>query len=137
MKNYFPILFSLSFILIACSKENTTCPIIDEKVEVQFDLQTGFGDNAVSIKIDDEYYFHAMLTGIELLAGPQASFTTYLLQGEHNLNIQRNHIDNYFGNAKLDSTVIFIGTAEKYWIGLSVYSDSLYISIQDSRFFYI
>jgi hypothetical protein len=136
MKLSFFIPFILSFLIVACFKENSTSPNIDKKTEVQFDLQTGFADE-VHIKVDDKFYFHAISTNIEYTAGPQASFVTYLSKDKHKVFIYRKKIEGPFGDVQSDSTVISIGTSEKYWVGLSIYSDSLYFLIQDSSFFYI
>lgn len=136
MKNCFHILCSFIFLFISCTKENSTCPGFDEKVEVQFDLITGFNDE-VSIKIDEKYYFTAIITGIEYLAGPQATFTTYLSRNEHDLYIYKREFDSIFRSPQIDSTKIVIGSSEKYCIGLSVYPDTMLIIVQDSSFFYI
>ena len=137
MKNYLVLWLVLLVSNFSCIKENSTSTLVEERVEVQFDFQTGFEDNSVSVKIDDKHYFNAILNSVVSFAGPQASFTTQLFKGDYKLHIQRHHITAQFGDSKLDSTLMSIGTADKYWVGFSVYSDSLYIVIQDSSFFYL
>ena len=134
--NYFFAVFTILFLLISCSKDNSTCPNYNEKVEVQFDLVTGFDDEVI-IKIDDKYYFSAIITGIEYFAGPQASFTTYLSRNEYNLYIRRRKLDSNLGTYQIDSTKIVIGTSEKYWVGLSASPDTILVIVQDYSFGYI
>ena len=138
MKMYVFIIFILSSYIISCSEDNPAASTDGDMVEVQFDLQTGFANVSLSIMEDDKYYFNAMFTGIELLAGPQASFTTFLPKGEHTFIIRRTQLDN-FTSFKIDTCIFNIGKSDKYWIGIGVNSDSdsLFYIVQDSGFFYI
>jgi hypothetical protein len=136
MKIY-TILFMMCILhIIACSDDNPASSMSADLVEVQFDLHSGFYDVAVSIRENDTYYFEAFFTGIEPLAGPQASFTTYLATGEHCL-IMRRRPFNFYSPSKYDTTKITVGDAEKYWIGIHAYPDSLHVVVQDSAFMYI
>ena len=132
------IIFLFSIYIISCSEDSPTSSSDEDLVEVQFDLQTGFDNVSLSIMEDDRYYFNAMFTGIELLTGPQASFTTFLPAGEHTFIIRRTQLDN-FTNFKIDTCMFNIGKADKYWIGIGVNSDSdsLFYIVQDFSFFYI
>ncbi len=136
MKIYLILLFTFFVNFNSCSDEDSTSSNNDDLVEIQFDLQTGFDNVAVSITENDNNYFHAIFTGIESLAGPQASFITYLSEGGHNIKIIRTQLDN-ITNVRIDSCEFSIGSSDKYWVGMSIYSDSLHITIQDSSFFYL
>jgi hypothetical protein len=137
MKTYI-ILIILFINFSSCSEDNPTSSNSENLIEVQFDLQTGFSDVALSIMEDNKYYFSGIFTGIELLAGPQASFITFLPQGEHDLVVIRTQLDN-ITNFKMDTCVVEIGESDKYWIGMGVNSNSdlLYFAVQDSGFFYL
>ena len=122
----------------ACSEDNPVSANTENLTEVQFDLQTGFANVSLSIMEENKNYFGGMFTGIERLAGPQASFITFLAQGKHEFIIRRTQLDN-ITLFKMDTCEIDIGGSEKYWVGIGVNTntDSLYYVVQDSGFFYL
>lgn len=134
-KNIILSLFA-SLLVFSCTDEISTAPSLNELTEVKFDLQGGFQDGEVSIKIDDKHYFTAPFRGVQPTAGPQATFTTYISRGKHQIIVRR-LIDFRISNLKTDSASIDIGSSEKYWVGLVVWEDSLYVQVQDSAFYYL
>jgi hypothetical protein len=135
MKICLIILFAFSINFISCSNNNPISSNNHDLVEIQFDLQTGFVNVSVQIIENGKYYFNAFFKGIEPLAGPQASFITYLSQGDHYIITRRTPFN--YTNIKKDTTKIMIGNSRKYWIGMGVYSDSLHVVVQNSAFIYI
>ena len=134
MSKTFQLMLLMICFLSSCS-ENISDPNELTLTEVKIDLQTGFQNDDVYIRIDDKLYFYALFSGGERFSGPQASFITYLTKGQHEIEVRR--LINYnIYNIEFDSLFFEIESADKYWIGIGIWSDSLYISFQDSAFIY-
>ena len=107
----------------------------NDLVLVQVDLQNGFAGKLVYVKFNEMLYFQAMLYNGALLAGPEAMFLTHLQRGLNNLSINGRIINN--GESYRDDIDVNLGNAEKYYLGVSIYSDTLIVVVQDSPFGYM
>ena len=105
--------------------------------KVQIDLQQGFEGHLVVLEINDEVYYRAELSESAQLAGPLASFSTYLPCGQNILKAFWQADGYQVGPYKEDSLLIELGDAKKYFLGISVSEDSLYCVIQDIAFAYL
>lgn len=132
------IIFAAIFILESCKEESITNPVNDNDailVKAQVDLQVGFAGKSVIITFNKESVYHSILSNVVSLAGPEATFITYIPKGANNLFVYTqnpNLPSEYF----IDSTIINIGNKEKYFLGLQI-SDSLKCIVQDSSFLYM
>ena len=101
-------------------------------VEVQFDLQEGFGNQTVTVKEDDIIYFQSFIES-EPFSGPDAYFTTLLSRGKHFIELIREQDST----VSRDTTEISIGRlSDKYWVGYIFYPDTIITKIQDTAFGY-
>lgn len=134
----------LALVIISCSNDNSVVEP-DKNTDdnsslklfsVNIDLLSGFEGQTVYLRIDSLKYYNALLSEYVPVAGPLSSFKTFLEEGNHKLFLIRNRLDGT-NSTKVDSTEIEIGNFEKYFIGLSVYNDSLYVLIQDIQFKYL
>ena len=126
----------LLFLLINCAEENIDSPG-DELVAVRIDLQYGFQSHHVLIKFNGDQYFNTTLSESVPFAGPLAIFSTQLPRGLNRLNAFWSSNDNQVLSSFQDSVDFQLDDAEQYFIGLSVYNDSLYFIVQDSTFVYM
>lgn|GEM_PF-3680526 len=104
-------------------------------VNVQVDLQSGFAGKLVLIEINNNRVYYSILSELVSLAGPEASFSTYLPEGENNIFVFTQSTTNSQEKFS-DSSRISIGHMEKYFVGLQI-SDSLKCIVQDSSFLYL
>ncbi|MCH7973930.1 MAG: hypothetical protein IH949_08600 [Bacteroidetes bacterium] len=136
----------LGMLLISCSDEITIfqdVPVSDEitqsqadSVNVQIDLQFGFDDKWVWIYINDEIKFMALLSKSVPFSGAQAIFTSNVLRGTNKLDVRWRSLSGQFTLFKALKD-FKIGDAEKYYIGLRIYNDTLNVVVQDSTFGYL
>jgi len=125
------VLFVLSLVVIlsSCSDDSAVGPTA-EFVQTTVDLQLYFGGHRVIVWIDSLRYFDANLKSGAYLAGPDATFITYLLRSEHRMIV-----------AMIDTTVFVdtlhfsLGSAQRYFIGLQT-GDTISMRIQDHPFYY-
>ena len=134
------ICFLISMSLITCKKSIVETD--DESggfVDVQIDLQSGFEDNWIQIKINGIKTFEAILSPIVFLAGPMASYTTNIPRGMNRLGVSWVPMaDAIIPSPPREKNCDFqIGIAERYYIGLSIANDSLSIIVQDEPFLYL
>lgn len=128
---------SLSLAFISCDEDNVTGNGVN-LVRVNVDLQYGFEGNFIRVKFNENLYFSADLTEEAPLSGPLATFITYLPRGLNQCNVFWQ--DNYGQVGQpfhLDSTDVYFGDSEKYYIGISVSSDTLFIELQEEPFNYL
>jgi len=132
------IIFAAIFILESCKEESITNPVNDNDailVKAQVDLQVGFAGKSVIITFNKESVYHSILSDVVSLAGPEATFITYISKGENNLFVYTqnpNLPSEYF----IDSAIVNIGDKGKYFLGLQI-ADSLKCIVQDSSFLYM
>lgn len=115
----------------SCSDNSVLAPRI-AYIESNIHLQMGFSNHRVIMYIDSLRAFDAALKNESPLAGPEASFITYLRQGEHQLVTLL--IDS---TAWIDTTRFSLGLADRYFIGLQAVPDSMIMVIQDYPFIYL
>ncbi|KAA3616252.1 MAG: hypothetical protein DWQ05_10935 [Calditrichaeota bacterium] len=133
---YFLTLFLYIF-LLGCDDDNFIENTPD-LAKINVDLQAGFEDHFVSVKFNDERYFSADLTELAPLAGPLATFVTYLKPGEYNCEIFWQENVRQVGQPFfLDSTIITIGNLDEYYLGIRAYSDTISVELKESPFSYL
>ena len=122
--------------ILSCNEDSVTNSTETVKlVKVRVDLQTGFGNKTVFIKFNDESAFSANLSNMEPLAGPIATFDSYLHEGENNLSLLMHDL-SLQSEIFSDSCSFILGDKEIYYLGLQ-FSDTLRFVLQDSPFFYL
>ncbi len=132
------IIITSIFICESCKEETISNPVNYNDiilVKAQVDLQSGFAGKVVTIRFNKESVYHSILSDIVSLAGPEATFITYIPKGENNLFVYTqnpNLPSEYF----IDSAIVNIGDKEKYFLGLQI-ADSLKCIVQDSSFLYM
>lgn len=127
-------------VIVGC-KENSTDSVINSSqsnncdlVKVRIDMIYGFFGKIVRLNINNNENFYAILSSAVSLAGPEASFSTYLVRGENKLIVSLGDPGNIH-NFVRDSTTFFLGSKDKYFIGLG-FIDKIEVTIQDSAFVY-
>ena len=127
-------LFTLIILLLfnSCTDESTTNSL-DELIKARIDLQSGFAGNYVIIKGNDEIIFNAQLSESVPLAGPLATFTTYLPKGNNKMFILWTL--NY--PFLRDSIEFILEDTGNYFIGLQLLDDKIFFQIQDDEFHYL
>ena len=125
-----PILF-----LLSCTKNNSTEPE-DQLLKVQVDLQNGFAGHLVILEFNGEEFYRADLSESDPFSGPLASFSTFLPRGQNKLYVFWQSDGYQVGPFNEDSLTFMIGEEKQYFLGLSVYADSLYYVIQDEAYGY-
>lgn len=140
MRSFSFFLCLIIFIIIGC-KENSTDSLIDNSqinncdlVKVRIDMIYGFFGKIVRLNINDNENFYAILSSAVSLAGPEASFSTHLVRGENKLIVSLGDPGNIH-NFVRDTTTFFLGSKNKYFIGLR-FTDNIEVTIQDSAFVY-
>lgn len=134
------ILLLISFTLISCIKEkivNSNDELNCELVLVQIDFQSGVADNRIQIEFNDEIYFSSMFSKYVPLAGPMATFTTYLARGENKLHIFGQLLSAPQQTYYQKNTFINIGSDDKYYIGIVLSSGDFVITVQENPFGYL
>ena len=129
---------SLALFFISCDEDNVTGNGVT-LVKVNVDLQLGFQDHFVKVKFNDTVHFSADLTPGVSLAGPLATFITYL---PHGLNQCEVFWQENYGQAyqpfHLDSTDVYVGDSKEYYMGIRVSSDTtLVVEIREEPFYYL
>jgi hypothetical protein len=138
MRSFIVILIVTIFLIISsCKEESVTNPVTENNnlVKANVDLQSGFAGKIVVVEFNKERTYQSNLSNIVSLAGPEASFITYIQKGKNNLFVLTQNPElpsEYFA----DSTIINIGDKKEYFLGLQI-SDSLKCIVQDSSFFYM
>ena len=137
MKKY--AIFSASWILLlglsSCTEEKLVSTP-ETFVRVKVDLAEGFNNRRVSLYFNQELHFEADLGPSVPLAGPIASFTTSLPRDSNRVRVVwRLHTPNSW--YQTDSTIFFIGNADRYYLGLELRNDSLTARVQDSPFLHL
>ncbi|MBC8401507.1 MAG: hypothetical protein H8E14_08465 [Candidatus Marinimicrobia bacterium] len=119
---------------MSCSEHDLTDPKVD-LVMVEIHLQSGFEGYLVLMEFNGDEYFRSELSESVPFAGPLATFSTLLPRGQ-------NHFYTFWGQAgnqvwNEDSVDIQFDNAEKYFLGVNVYADTLNVVVQDSTFLYL
>lgn len=122
-----------------CESDDIVNPWLNKKssmdlTEIRVDLQNGFAGKHSLVIINDEIYYNSILSDKIMLAGPEATFTTYLPYGSNTITVFTRSLNEH--SEFIDSSRIFLGDKEKYFIGLQIY-DSLRCVVQDSSFLYM
>ena len=126
----------LLLLSISCTEENIVSPS-DELVMVQVDLQYGFEGHLVSIEFSGDEYFRAELSESVPLAGPLATFSSHLPSGLNRLYAFWRADGYQIGPFYEDSVDFQLDDAERYFLGIGVYADTLDVAVQDSAFLYM
>ena len=119
---------------MSCSEDDLADPK-DDLVMVDIHLQSGFEGHLVLMEFNGDEYFRAELSESVPFAGPLATFSTPLPRGQ-------NHFYAFWGQAGNqvwyeDSVDIQFDNAEKYFLGVNAYADTLNVVVQDSIFLYL
>lgn len=128
------VLMVVIAIISGCSSDDKDEKILGDNndlVKVSIDLVEGF-DGLAIIKIDEEEYFRALILGVVPFAGPQASFTTYLLRGEHSLYVMWELSETVYSKI----VVFKLGNQEEYFISLVANEKELLVAVKDSPMIY-
>jgi hypothetical protein len=126
------LIFFLSLTIYSCTEESTTYPI-EDLVITKIDLQTGFEGHHVIIEFNNEVHFNAILSEAVPFSGPLATFSTYLPRENNHLYIAWTL--NY--PFLTDSIDIFLGSSDKYFIGIRLNGEEIEYEIQESEFLYL
>ncbi len=115
---------------MSCSEDDSA-----DLVMVDIHLQSGFEGHLVLMEFNGDEYFRAELSESVPFAGPLATFSTLLPRGQ-------NHFYAFWGQAgnqvwNEDSVDIQFDNAEKYFLGVNAYADTLIVVVQDSTFLYL
>ena len=128
------VILGLILISFACTKENIVSPDFN-LVKTTIDLQMGFANHSVWLNIDTTRVFKALLSPASPLAGPEASFVTYLRQSSHQIVVTRvtivSPITLYLDTLRLD-----LISPNDCYVGLVAIGDSVAMKVQDHPFGY-
>jgi hypothetical protein len=129
-----PLLLSLFF--LSCSEDDSLAgppPLAKTTIDLQF----GFRSRGVDILADSNRIFFALMDSAELLAGPQASFVTYLSQGRHVLIVRR----LTFASSPppfSDTLTLVLSSLHDCFVGLQIAEgDTVAMVVQDHPFGYL
>ena len=139
------LLFAIALVVFTygCTEDKIADPAkkiansTDDLVLVQVDLQFGFSGKYIAAKFNDVLIFEEMLDESVSLAGPEASFSTHIPRGSNNLYIRGSDIEPLSQSSFSDNIDINLGNAEKYYLGVSLSSDTLIVVVQESIFLYM
>ena len=138
---YLVIVLTVALLTAGCKDDSVVNPGNENQgnnnnlIKTQVDLQNGFAGKIAYISVNDERVYYSILSDLVSLAGPDASFTTYLPEGESSI-VVRVQIPNSLTEFVVDSCRVSLKKKDKYFIGLQL-SDSLRCIVQDSTFFYL
>jgi len=108
---------------------------IEGFVPVDVHFQSGFAGHNVLLKFNGDEHLRTTMSLSVPLSGPELSFTTQLPREEIQLYLFWGL--DYNENWWVDSLQVFFEEADRYYIGLSVVSDSLKATIQEIPFYYL
>ena len=102
--------------------------------KINVDLQDGLAGHYVRIEFNEDVYYCANLTQLVSLAGPAASFITFLPRGLNQGSVYWGDDNN---SSYSDNFEIFVGDSEEYYVSLNVSSDStIIVELRDTPILY-
>jgi len=133
----FPSLIVLIFVvlvLISCDDDPVSSS--EDLVTVEVHLQSGFEGHLVLMEFNGDEYFRAELSESVPFSGPLATFSTSLPRGQNHLHASWGvQLGSQVWNE--DSVDIQFDNAEKYYLGVRAYADTLNVLVQDNTFLYL
>ncbi len=136
--NCLSVVVPISFFIISLMgcESNDITGVNNQFVDVKIDLQIGFDGHSVLLKFNGEDYYQANLSELVSLAGPIATFSTTLPRGNNNCYAFWRSLKQTT-DWEEDSVLVFLGEADKYFLGYQIVNDTLNIIVQDSAFLYL
>ena len=127
---------ALTLMLSMSCSEDDLADLKDDLVMVDIHLQSGFEGHLVLMEFNGDEYFRAELSESVPFAGPLATFSTHLPRGQNHLHASWGvQLGSQVWNE--DSVDIQFDNAERYFLGVSAYADTLIVVVQDSTFLYL
>lgn len=121
-------------ISISCNEDPVSSS--EDLVTVEVHLQSGFEGHLVLMEFNGDEYFRAELSESVPFSGPLATFSTSLPRGQNHLHASWGvQLGSQVWNE--DSVDIQFDNAEKYYLGVRAYADTLNVLVQDSTFLYL
>ena len=137
MKKIKFVFIILLFLLVSCKKE-TILTSQDNMIPVDIDLQTGTENKHVKVYLNQQLSFQAYLPTSGSLAGPIASFSTFLPSNTKTMRVWWQSSSSSNGLLfKQDSSVFNLSSSKKYYIGIEINNDTLKVVVQDIPFGYM
>ena len=122
------IFFSI-MMLTACSDRTLNEA---DSVLIEVHLQSGFFGQ-VTIWVDDEQVYDAVMSSQQPISGPQSKFTLSMNRGLANIKVS-------WGSSAAqmtDDSSVQIGSADEYFLGIQIVEDAVSLKIQTSEFIYL
>ena len=122
------IFFSI-LMLTACSDRTLNEA---DSVITEVHLQSGFFGQ-VTIWVNDEQVYNAVVSGQQPLAGPQVQFTLSMTRGIAVVKV----LWGSSGAQLTDDSSVQIGSSHEYFLGIKIVDDAVSLKIQTSEFLYL
>ena len=104
----------------------------EESVLTEVHLQSGFFEQ-VTIWVNDEQVYNAVVSGQQPFAGPQSQFTLSMSRGIATVKV----LWGSSGAQLTDDSSVQIGSSHEYFLGINIVDDALSLKIQTSEFLYL
>ena len=128
MKFYTLIFFSI-IMLTACSDRTLN---EEDGVLTEVHLQSGFFGQ-VTIWVNDEQIYNAMVSGQQPFSGPQDQFTLSMTRGIATVKVSW----GTSGAQLTDESSVQVGSSHEYFLGINIVDDAVSLKIQTSEFLYL
>jgi len=122
------IFFSI-MMLTACSDRTLN---EEDSVLTEVHLQSGFFGQ-VTIWVNDEQVYNAVVSGQQPFAGPQSQFTLSMTRGTVDIKVSWGSS----GAQLTDESSVQLGSSHEYFLGINIVDDALSLKIQTSVFLYL
>ena len=95
-------------------------------------FQSGFFGQ-VTIWVNDEQVYNAVVSGQQPFAGPQSQFTLSMTQGTADIKVSWGSS----GAQLTDDSSVQIGSSHEYFLGIKIVDDAVSLKIQTSEYLYL
>ena len=103
-----------------------------DSVLTEVHLQSGFFGQ-VTIWVNDEQVYNAVVSGQQPLAGPQSQFTLSMTRGTADIKVSWGSS----GAQLTDDSSVQIGSSHEYFLGIKIVDDAVSLKIQTSEYLYL
>ena len=129
--------FILALLVLFAGCDNDT-KIVEPEVNysvVQFDLQSGFRNQSVSVYLNSTKYFDAVVSDTVPEYGPEGTFTAEYTKSLYEMVVTTK--DNTTNETLTYAATIEIGNHKGYYIGINIENGALKVILQEEAFYYL
>ena len=130
------LLSTFLMLFVSCTQE-TFVVVRDSSVAAKLDLFDGFEGRHVNLYLNGQLSYSATLGTLVPLSGPIDQFETSLFHGVNTIVAECWQEESPGSSYTKRTTTVILGDADKYFLALSLRSDTLLVNVQDTPFIYI